>query len=85
VPHRSFGSQEPGEVLYYQTLEDTTVELWVVDLYARRQIAASGGRSLALLFGLRNSDFDNDYRAIAGIETVGGTRIDASSNYSRLS
>jgi hypothetical protein len=85
LPHRSFASREPGEVLYFQTLEDTTVELWVVDLYARRQLAASGGRSLALLLGLRNSDFDNDYRAIAGIEAVGGTRIDASSNYSRLS
>jgi hypothetical protein len=72
-------------VLYFQVLEDTTVELWVVDLYARRQLVASEGRSLALLLGLRNSDFDNDYRAIAGIEAVGGTRIDASSNYSRLS
>jgi hypothetical protein len=33
---------------------------------------------------LRNADFDNDFRAIAGIEGVGGTRIDASSNYSRM-
>lgn len=83
VPGRSLVSNGPGEVLYYQTLEDTTVELWVVDATARR--ALRGGDSpWSLVFGLRNADFDNDYRAVAGIEGVGGTRIDASSNYSRL-
>jgi hypothetical protein len=83
VPHRSFASTGPGDVLYFQTLEDTTVELWVADLYARRGLRAEGG-PWAVLVGLRNADFDNDYRAIAGVEGVGGTRIDASSNYSRM-
>jgi hypothetical protein len=34
--------------------------------------------------GLRNADFDNDYRAVVGIVDSGGRRIDASSNYGRL-
>jgi hypothetical protein len=85
VPHRSFAPRGAGEALYFQTLEDTTVELWVLDLYARRRLWAGDGRSLALVFGLRNADFDNDYRAIAGIADVAGVRLDASSNYSRLS
>jgi hypothetical protein len=84
VPHRGFASTGPGQTLYFQTLEDTTVELWVADVYARRELVTRGGRSLALLVGLRNADFDNDYRAIAGLGDVGGVRIDASSNYSRM-
>jgi hypothetical protein len=83
VPTRSFTSTGPGELLFFQTLEDTTVELWVLDLYARRAMGGGDG-PLALLVGLRNADFDNDLRAIAGREGVGGTRIDASSNYSRM-
>ena len=84
VPNRSFASAGPGQTLYFQTLEDTTVELWVADVFARRELAPRGGRALALLLGLRNADFDNDYRAIAGLGDVGGVRIDASSNYSRM-
>jgi hypothetical protein len=84
VPHHSFLSSGPDQVLFYQTLEDTTVELWVLDLDARRAIGAGEGGPWTVLFGLRNADFDNDYRAIAGIDGVGGTRIDASSNYSRM-
>lgn len=84
VPHRSFVSTGPDEVLYFQTLEDTTVELWVLDLVARRALGAGEGGPWSLLFGLRNADFDNDLRAIVGIEGVGGTRLDASSNYSRM-
>ena len=84
IPHRGFGSTGEDEILYFQTLEDTTVELWVGDLYARRRIGGGEGRTLAFLVGLRNADFDNDYRAIAGVEDVGGTRVDASSNYSRM-
>jgi hypothetical protein len=84
LPHRSFTSHGPGEVLYYRTLEDTTVELWVLDLYARRRLAGSDRGAVALILGVRNADFDNDYRAIAGIGTTGGTRLDASSNYSRM-
>jgi hypothetical protein len=84
VPHHSFPSTGPDEVLFFRTLEDTTVELWVLDLDARRAIGAGEGGPWTVLFGLRNADFDNDYRAIAGIDGVGGTRIDASSNYSRM-
>ncbi len=84
LPHRSFVSRNPGAVLYYRTLEDTTVELWVLDVYARRRLRGNDRGSVALILGLRNADFDNDYRAIAGLETIGGTRIDASSNYSRM-
>ncbi len=84
LPHRSFTSTGPGQALYYRTLEDTTVELWVLDLYARRRLAARGRWSPTLIFGVRNADFDNDYRAIAGLGDVGGTRLDASSNYSRM-
>lgn len=82
LPHRSFVSNGPDEVLYFQTLEDTTVELWVLDLYARRGLGAAG--PWTVLLGVRNADFDNDYRAIAGLGDVGGTRLDASSNYSRM-
>lgn len=81
LPHRSFTAAGPGQDLYFRTLEDTTVELWVLDLTARRRL---GGGSPTLIFGLRNADFDNDYRAIAGLGDVGGTRLDASSNYSRM-
>jgi hypothetical protein len=84
VPHRSFVSTGPDEVLYYQSLADTTVELWVLDLYARRQLGAGEEGPWSVLFGVRNADFDNDMRGIAGLGDVGGTRIDASSNYSRL-
>jgi len=78
----AFVSNGPDQSLYFQTLGDTTVELWVLDLYARRELGGSG--PWAFLAGLRNADFDNDYRAIAGLGDVGGTRFDASSNYSRM-
>ena len=81
---RDFVSTSPGESLYFQTLEDTTIELWSLDLRHRRRLAASESGSLDLLLGLRNADFDNDYRAVVGIEGSGGRRIDASSNYGRM-
>jgi hypothetical protein len=85
LPHRTFTAPGAGsEGLYYRTLEDTTVELWVLDLVARRAVGAVDGGGAALLFGVRNADFDNDYRAIAGRGDVGGARLDASSNYSRM-
>ncbi|HEX4954043.1 MAG TPA: hypothetical protein VF017_11690 [Thermoanaerobaculia bacterium] len=84
VAGRRFASTGPGQVLYFQTLEDTTVELWVLDLYATRVLAETPGSSLVVVLGVRNADFDNDYRAVAGVEGVGGVRIDASSNYSRM-
>jgi hypothetical protein len=84
LPGRSFAAGATGEPLYFRTLEDTTVELWVADLSARRRLGARPDRGWSVLFGLRNADFDNDYRAIAGRGALGGVRIDASSNYSRL-
>jgi hypothetical protein len=80
----SFASSGPGEVLYYQVLEDTTIETWTLDLYAARPLAERPGTELELRLGLRNADFDNDYRAVVGIEGTTGTRLDASSNYSRM-
>ena len=77
-------SDSPGERLYYQRLEDTTVELWSADFVASRRIAGGDRNELRLGFGLRAADFDNDYRAVAGIEDVGGLRLDASSNYDRM-
>lgn len=83
MPHRSFVSTGPDEVLYFRTLDDTTVQYWVGDLFASRRFG-SGDGPWSLVFGVRNADFDNDHRAIAGVGEIGGTRLDASSNYSRM-
>ena len=77
-------SDNPGERLYYQRLEDTTIELWSADFVASRAIAGRGGNELRVGLGLRAADFDNDYRAVAGIEGVSGLRLDAASNYDRM-
>jgi hypothetical protein len=74
----------PGELLYYERLEDTTVELWSLDLFAGLPLAEGDRGELRLLFGLRAADFDNDYRAVTGLGEVGGLRLDASSNYDRM-
>jgi hypothetical protein len=84
VAGRRFVSNDPGEALYFQALEDTTTELWVLDLYLRRALAESAGGTLDVVLGLRNADFDNDVRAVAGSDPAGGVRIDASSNYGRM-
>lgn len=77
-------SSGPGEGLYYQRLEDTTVEFWNADLVASRVLTAGNRSELRIVFGLRAADFDNDYRAVVGIDDVGGLRLDASSNYDRM-
>ncbi|HLF56226.1 MAG TPA: hypothetical protein VI942_05200 [Thermoanaerobaculia bacterium] len=77
-------SDDPSEQLYFERLEDTTVELWTLDLHASRAFASGPQGELRWLVGLRAADFDNDYRAIAGVEGVGGLRLDASSNYDRM-
>lgn len=84
VADHRFVSTNPDEVLYYQLLEDTDLEFWTVDLYALRSVAEGSDRRLQLQFGLRLGDFDNDYRAVVGLEGVAGVRLDASSNYDRL-
>lgn len=84
VVDRSFTAAEPGDVLFYRVLEDTDVAMWTADLYARRTLAEGTSGSLDILLGIRNADFDNDYRAVVGIEGVEGRRLDASSNYGRM-
>ena len=84
VADRSFVSNDPGEVLSFSVLEDTDLEVWTVDIYGIKTLAETPERQFRLLLGLRNADFDNDYHAIAGLEAVNGSLIDASSNYERM-
>lgn len=84
VVDRSFTADDPGEVLFYRVLEDTDIAMWTADLYVRRTLVEGANRSLDVLLGIRNGDFDNDYRAVVGIEGVEGRRLDASSNYGRM-
>lgn len=75
-----YTSSGPGEVLFFDRLEDTDMAMWTADLYATRKL----GERLILVLGVRSADFDNDRRAVVGITDVAGTRIDASSNYGRM-
>ena len=84
VADRSFVSSSPSEVLSFRILEDTELATWTVDLYALRTLAETPSSAVRMQLGLRNADFDNDYRAVVGIVDAGGRRIDASSNYGRL-
>jgi hypothetical protein len=84
VADRTFTSSGPGQVLFYGIIEDTDLTAWTLDLYATRALAETPQTSLHLLLGLRNADFDNDYRAVVGIQGTAGSRLDASSNYDRM-
>ncbi len=84
VADRRFTSSRPGEVLFYDLLEDTDLEAWTLDLYGTRVLAEGPESAIRLQLGLRLGDFDNDYRAVVGVEGVGGVRLDASSNYDRM-
>jgi hypothetical protein len=84
VADRSFVSSDPGEVLLFTILEDTSLQTWTVDMYALRTLVDGPQSSLQLQLGIRNADFDNDFRAVVGDVALGGRRIDASSNYSRM-
>jgi hypothetical protein len=81
IADRSYTSSGPDEVLYYSVLEDTDLAMWTADLYGLRTLAEGEKSAVHLQFGLRFADFDNDYRAVVGVDGVGGTRLDASSNY----
>jgi hypothetical protein len=81
---RTFTSDDPGEVLFFNVLEDTELTTWTVDLYGLKTLTESPAGGLQLQFGLRNADFDNDFHSAAGIQDVGGTLVDASSNYGRM-
>ena len=80
----SFTSTDPAEVLYFRLLEDTELATWTMDLYGERTLVHSGANRLGLRFGIRFADFDNDYRAVLGIEDSEGSRLDAESNYARM-
>ena len=84
IAERLYFSAGPDEVLFFDVLEDTDLAIWTADLYARRTLAADDDSSLSLVFGLRVGDFDNDYRAVTGVEGFAFTRQDASSNYSAM-
>jgi hypothetical protein len=84
VADQGFASTGPNQVLFYNVLEDTTIESWTLDLYGLRTVAETPATTLRLQLGIRSADFDNDYRSVVGLRDVGGTRLDASSNYDRM-
>ena len=84
IADRSYVSTGPSEVLFFNVLEDTDLAIWTMDLYAERSLAESPDSGISLIFGLRIGDFDNDYRAVTGVEGIAGTRQDASSNYGAM-
>lgn len=84
VADETFNSTDPGEVLFYRVLEDTDFLVWTVDFYGARRLFESEDRSIRMRLGLRLGDLDNDYRAVVGVEGVGGRRLDGSSNYGRM-
>lgn len=53
VSDRSFTSDDPGEVLVFNVLEDTDLIAWTVDLYAIKALVKTPDSSLHLQFGLR--------------------------------
>lgn len=81
---REIVSTASDEILYYNVLEDTDLATWSVDIYGIRKLAGDAGGGLELQFGVRQTDFDNDYRAVAGIQGDSGVRMDASSNYGAM-
>ncbi|MCP4246764.1 MAG: hypothetical protein GY778_06920 [bacterium] len=84
IADRSYVSNGPDEVLFFNVLEDTDLAIWTMDIYAERSLTESPDSGISLLFGLRIGDFDNDYRAVTGVEGLAGTRQDASSNYGAM-
>ena len=84
IAERFYFSSGPDQVLYHRVLEDTDLAIWTLDLHVRRIVAETADSAVALILGLRVGDFDNDYRAVTGIEGVAGTRQDASSNYGAM-
>jgi hypothetical protein len=74
----------PGETLSFAVLEDTDIAAWTADLYATTRLTDSDRGRLSLQVGVRNADFDNDFHCFIALDGVGGSRLDASSNYSRM-
>lgn len=84
ITDREFVSTSPEQVLFFRRLGDTDLNAWTFDVYASRRLWRGPHGRLQLLVGVRNADFDNDNRFVAGIEDAGGARVDASSNYDRM-
>ncbi|HSM36564.1 MAG TPA: hypothetical protein VK837_09235 [Longimicrobiales bacterium] len=84
VADRQFTSSGPAEILFHRILEDTDVATWTLDVYGSRTVGETPTARVEVRGGLRLADFDNDYRALAGVEGVEGVRFDASSNYGRM-
>lgn len=84
IADQSFTSSDPSDALFYRVLEDTDLAVWTVDFCGTRALIDKAESDVRLQLGLRFGDFDNDYRAVVGVEGVGGTRMDASSNYDRM-
>lgn len=81
IADEQYASQDPGEVLFFDLLDDNRLEVWTFDLYGTRIVGRTDKGAFRVQLGLRVGDFDNDYRAVVGLEDVEGTRVDASSNY----
>lgn len=81
---RTATSTGPDEVLQFSVLEDTDLAAWTADLYGLKSLGEAAESSLDLQFGVRSADFDNDFHSAVAIEGTGGSLVDASSNYSRM-
>jgi hypothetical protein len=84
TPGRTFSSNDPDEVLFFNVLEDTELNAWTFDLYGLKTLAELPAGDVQLQFGVRNADFDNDYHSVVGVQDVAGSAFDASSNYGRM-
>lgn len=77
----SVSSEDPGEVLFFDKLEDTDLQTWTVDGYAMKTLSGDSETGVRLQLGLRVGDFDNDYHGVVGVRDTEGVLVDASSNY----
>lgn len=84
IADRQLVSAGAAEPLYYRLLEDNDINVWALDLYGLKTLSERAGRTVTLQAGLRTADFDNDYRAALGVGSIGGVRLDSSSNYDRM-
>jgi hypothetical protein len=86
VADQEFVSTGPTEVLFYETLEDSDLEMWTMDLYGTRVLSrpTDDGSGFRLQFGLRLADFDNDHFQVVGLDGVSGTFLGSSANYDRM-
>lgn len=84
VAGREYTSTDSSQRLYFRTRTDTALQVWTLNLYGMRNLLEEPDSAIRLQMGVKIADFDNDYRAVVGIEGMGGTMLDASSNYSLM-